>query len=548
MKTTEKFFSRSSLRSGRFARLRTAVLGAAAMFVSGGIMIGATALEAAPKKGGTIIVALGAEPNGINSVVTSSDPDVYTGCLVYDALVRINNKYDVEPALAKSWDISDDGLKYTFHLVDAKWSDGKPLTSADAKFSLEEVSSQYGGRFSGAKQAISSIEAPDPKTLVINLQKPFGPMLFSLACDNNAAILPAHVFQGTDILQNPANANPSVVSGPFKMEKWVRGDHIVFVRNPDYWRKDRPYLDRLIVKLMPDSSARILALQAGEIDQIHQYYFPISSYASFEGDKRFKLVEGNFPGLDMAILNTKKPPLDDVAVRRALLVAMDREYIWKTVFFGTGQPGQGAFDTRIEWSYNPDVKYDEMYPHDVEKAKKMLDDAGHKAGADGVRFKLRIIFDTNRPEMIAWAQALREQWRAVGIDVALEGAERPVVLKRAFNDYDYDVTLQNYTTAGDPALGIARSYVSSSINPKRTFNNVSQYSNPEVDELFAKGRSAATTEERAKAYYKVQEILARDVPVLVVHQRASIYAGIAELKDYWLGGGYPWWSEAWLDK
>lgn len=521
-------------------------IAACAVFLSAGIH--AASAQDTPKAGGTVVIGLGAEPTGINPTVTTNDPDVYTGCLVYDALVRINNKFDVEPSLAKSWTISDDGLTYTFELEDAKWSDGQPVTSADVKFSLEEAGGKFGGRFAAAASAIDSIEATAPKTVTIKLKQNFGPLLFSLACDNNAAVLPAHVFKGVDIVGNPANSTVPVVNGPFKLEKWVRGDHLVFVRNPDYWKPERPYLDRLIVKLMPDSSARILALQAGEIDHIHQYYFPLSSYEVFARDPRFVMEEGNFPGLDLAILNTKKAPLDNVKVRQALMTAIDRDYILKAVFFNTGQVAQGPFDTRIVWSYNPAINYDELYPFDPEKAKTMLDEAGFPAGPDGKRFTLRMVFDTVRPELIAWAQAMRQQWLAVGVDLQLEGAERSVVLNRVFNEYDFDVTLQNYTTAGDPALGIARSYVTSSIKKGSAFNNASQYSNPEVDLLFDEGRDAATPEERAKAYFKVQEILAQDMPVLVLHQRASIHASIKELKGYSLGGGYPWWSEAWLDK
>jgi peptide/nickel transport system substrate-binding protein len=501
-----------------------------------------------PKRGGTVVVALGAEPMLINPGVTTNDPDVYTGCMVYEGLVRINNKFDVEPALAKSWKISDDGLTYTFSLQDAKWSDGKPVTSDDVKFSLEEVGGKLGSRFAAAAKSIESIETPDAKTVQIKLHQPFGPMLFSLACDNNAGILPAHIFKGQDILKNPANSTIPAANGPFLLQKWVRGDHLVFIRNPNYWRAGQPYLDRVIIKVMTDSAARIMALQGEEIDHIHQYFFPLSSFDTFAKDKRFSMVEGNFPSLDLAILNLKQPPLDNLKVRHALLMAVDRDYLCKAVFFGTGQPGQGAFDTRIPWSYNQAIKYDQLYPYNPDKAKAMLDEAGFKLDSNGIRFKLRLIFDTARPELIAWAQTLRQQWRAVGIDMELNGAERPVVLNKVYTDYDFDITLQNYTTAGDPALGIARSYTSDSIQKGRSFNNASQYSNPRVDELFEKGRTASSTSDRAKAYFEAQEILARDLPVLVLHQRASIHASIAALKGFSNGGGYPWWGEAWLDK
>jgi peptide/nickel transport system substrate-binding protein len=123
-----------------------------------------------------------------------------------------------------------------------------------------------------------------------------------------------------------------------------------------------------------------------------------------------------------------------------------------------------------------------------------------------------------------------------------------VVLKRVYADYDFDVTLQNYTTSGDPALGISRIYATESINKGSTFNNASGYSNPDVDELFAKGRDAPTEPERAKFYFKVQEILARDLPTLTIHQQAEIDAASAKLRGLWHGANYMWWDDVWLEQ
>jgi peptide/nickel transport system substrate-binding protein len=187
-----------------------------------------------------------------------------------------------------------------------------------------------------------------------------------------------------------------------------------------------------------------------------------------------------------------------------------------------------------------------MYPYDPKRAAALLDEAGVKAGPDGTRFGVRLSFDAGRPEYTALAQALQRYWQAVGIKVTLEGAERPVVLKKVYSDYDFDITLQNYTTSGDPALGIARLYVTDSIKQGSTFNNASRYSNPEVDELFAHGQNGRTPEERAKDYFKVQEILAHDLPVLTIHQQAEIDAASSRLRDVFLTANYVWWGSVWM--
>jgi peptide/nickel transport system substrate-binding protein len=205
-----------------------------------------------------------------------------------------------------------------------------------------------------------------------------------------------------------------------------------------------------------------------------------------------------------------------------------------------------AFDTRLGWAYNPNVDYEKLYPYDPKRAAALLDEAGVRPGPDGVRFTMRLSFDAGRPEYTALAQAVQRYWQSVGIRVVLEGAERPVVLKRVYSDYDFDATIQNYTTSGDPALGIARLYVTESIRQGTNFNNASRYSNPEVDELFALGQNALTREERAKYYFKAQEILARDLPVLTIHQQAEIDAASSRLKNVFLSANYIWWGSVWL--
>ena len=503
----------------------------------------------APRQGGTAITALGADPAVLNPDISIGVPDTFVGCILYDALIRFGKDFEILPSLAKSWEIAPDGLTYTFHLDNAAFSDGKPVTSTDVKFSLQEVAAKYGPKFLAPGRFIKTIETPDPLTVVIKLSAPFGPFLFSLACEQNAAILPAHAFKaGGDVTSDPASLTAPIGNGPFILSEWVRGDHMTFTRNPNYWRKGEPYLDRMIIKIIPDSSARILAFRAGEIDFIQQYYFPLSSYASLSRNPQFKLQEVSYPGNDVVILNTKQKPLDRVEVRQALMTAVDRQFLHKNVFFNVGGVAVGPIDSRIAWAYNPAVNYEKMYPYDPKKAASMLDAAGVKAGPDGTRFTMRLNFDTGRPEYIAFAQALQRYWQAIGIKIVLEGAERPVILKKVFSDYDFDATIQNYTTSGDPALGIARLYVTDSIQAGTNFNNASRYSNPEVDDLFHKGQNALTHAERAQFYFKAQEILARDLPVLTLHQQAQIDAASTRLQGLFQAANFHWWGSVWLKK
>lgn len=501
-----------------------------------------------PRRGGTVVAVLGSDPSVLNPDVSVGVPDLFVGCLLYDGLVRFAKGFEIVPGLARSWEISEDGLTYTLHLADARWQDGEPFTSEDVRFTLLEVSRRYGAKFAAAGSAIDRIETPDPRTAVITLSKPFGSFLFSLACEQNGAMLPAHVYRDQDVLNHPATREQPVGIGPFRLTEWVRGDHLSFDRNPDYWRENEPYLDRIVVSIRPNSSARILALQAGEVDYINEYYFPLNAYRELSKDPRFQLAEVSYPSDDLIILNTRRPPLDRVEVRQALMIALDRRYLHDVVFYGLGGVGVGPIDSRITWAYDPDIDYEEMYPYDAARAMALLDEAGLVAGPDGTRFTLDLVFDTGRPEQVQSAQAIQRFWQAVGIQVRLEGAERAVILHRVFTEYDFDATLQTYTTSGDPALGISRLYTTASIRPGQNFNNASRYSNPEVDDLFDRARDAPSRAERAQDYYRVQRILARDLPVLTIHEQVEIDAATTRLHDLFEAANYLWWGSVWLDQ
>jgi peptide/nickel transport system substrate-binding protein len=502
-------------------------------------------LAETPKKGGTAIMALGAEPASLSPDTTNSVPDVDASCLIYDGLVRFAPGFKIVPGLAKSWTISPDGLTYTFDMEAANWQDGKPVTSDDVKFTLLEISSKFGPRFNTAGTFIDSIETPTPLQVVIKLKQPFGPFLFSLACEQNAAIMPAHILRGTDILSQEAILSKPVGNGPFKIGEWVRGDHITLTANKDYWRKSEPYLDRVVIKIMPDTSARVLALRAGEVDFIVPDYMPLSAVQSIQKSPEFSVQEVSYPGSDIIILNTKNPALSKPEVRQALLTAIDRQYIHDKVFYGLGGIPHSAFDTRL-WAYDPAIDYQKMYPFDPAKARQMLDAAGLPVGPDGSRFTIRLLFETGKPEWLQAGQALQSFWQDIGVHVVLEGAERPVILKRVYSDYDFEATLQTYTTLGDPALGIARTYVTDSIKQGSTFNNASRYSNPEVDQLFNAGRDASSQEARQVSYNKIQEILAKDLPVLNLHQQPQYAVASSRLQGMWQAANQQWWGSAWL--
>lgn len=510
-------------------------------------LVGLRARAAGPKRGGTLVMAIEGDPATLNPDVTTSVPDVSVGSLIYDSLMRVDENFAPVPSLASGCTISPDNLTYTFKLVEATWHDGKPFTSKDVKFTFETISGKYGAKFQAASAAIEEIRTPDERTVEVKLKHPFGPFLFSTTGYTNAAIMPEHIYAGTDPLKNPATLSSPVGTGPFMLKEWTRGQTITLARNPNYWRPGLPYLDQIVFRMIPDAAARVLALKAGEVDFIYFYYFPTAQYVQVAHDPGLQFRERGAPEDHLIIFNVRRAPFDNVKVRQALFTALDREFIKKVVFQNLGTVMQSAINSHLAWAHNPDVDLSKMYPFDPAKAAAMLDAAGLKPNADGTRFEIRLVYDSSDATKQRLAQVLQSMWGRIGVKLVFDGGTRNVILPQVYTDWNFDATLQAYSTGGDPALGVSRLYVSSAIR-KAPFVNCSGYSNPEVDALFQQGAEQAQQSARAEAYRKVQVVLARDLPSFPIWETALISVARKAVQGKWdWSTGYKYWEEVWLE-
>jgi peptide/nickel transport system substrate-binding protein len=511
------------------------------------VLRGVAHAQGAPRRGGTLIMATGADPTGFNPDITTAITDYLVGSQIYEGLTQIDQDFRPIPWLAKSWSVSDDGTRYTFQLVQAKWQDGKKLTSKDVKFTLEQVSGKYGSKFAAAAARIKSIATPDEGTVVIELDRPYGPSLFSLSSYGNAGILPEHLFAGTNALDNPASRTAPVGTGPFMLSEFVRGDHVTLQRNPDYWQEGKPYLDQIIFKVIPDEASRVLALKAGEVDFCHFYYFPTSHVAEVKTDAKLQTREHGVPENRVLVLNVRSSNLSNVKVRQALFMAIDREFIRQSVFQGLGAVQKNAIDSRIPWAHDPNVDLGKLYPFDPVQAAKLLDDAGLHPDANNTRFELRFVYAIAEPGNEAIGQLLAQMWGKIGVKVLLQGGTPDFLLKRVFLDWDFDISPQSFTTGGDPALGVARLYVSSAIR-KAPYVNASGYSTPEVDALFDKGAGGSAPEERGEYYKKASALLANDIPTFPICETPLVNVAAKSVQGRWAWStGYSWWESVWME-
>ena len=527
------------IKAGKAILLALSVLAGTALTNS----VGA---QETPKSGGTAIVAM-AEPTNLNPDLSTNYANQLLGCTIYEGLVQVARDSTIEPLLAESWSISEDGTVYTFKLKNARWQDGKDFTSADVKYTIENVSSKFAPVFASAAGVIEQIDTPDMRTVVFELREPFGPFLMSLACPQGGAIMPAHLFEGTDPAQNPASLTTPVGTGPFKLTEWKRGEFLRLEANSDYHVEGKPYLDEVIMRHIPQSTSRIQALRAGEVDYIPGYYVSPSDYSVVESIDGLKLENSGFaPGAKMLFFNLKSEPLDRKEVRQALMMATDREFLFENVWFGTGGIGRMPFTSRLEWAADNSIDYASMYPFDVEKANAALDAAGFPRGESGIRFKVSFVYNPEFGDVAQAALAIRSMWDKVGVEVEPVAVEVAAYTERVFEKKNFDLTMIGYTSYGDPALGIARIFISQAIG--RPYGNASQYSNPRIDELFDAGKRATSLEERGASYHEIQRIAADELPILTLQEYQHQDAARTALKGLWGGQGYGRWGNAWLSE
>lgn len=470
-------------------------------------------IEESPRRGGTLINVTGASPANLTCGFEKSAHTNVVTEMLYNGLVHTDQEGDLHSELATSWGVSPDGLTYTVHLRrGVRWHDGKPFTSADIKFSYEEIVGKYHHRAQATFQRVRSIETPDPYTVVIHLKTPYAPFLGTLTV-SDGCIMPKHIYAGTDILQNPHNQENPIGTGPFKLQEYKRGSHVIMVRNNDYFMKGRPFLDRLIVKIIPNASSRVLAFEAGELNMVGYYFLDPFDAKRLMQKPGVISTDLSDPQVNTLYLNYKKNKfLADVRIRQAIAHAIDKGFIIERATFGLGRTTHSVIPPGLKPFHNPKVT---SYDYNPATADRLLSDAGLQRGADGSRFELSLSYDSSA-KVAKVVDVIREQLRAVGIRVRPEPMERQVLVQKVRKKRDFDMYVHIYTTAGDPAVGVERLYRCNGTE------NVTAYCNKRIEQLWDAGITATTNKERAKAYFELQEIIARELPAIPLAEPISI--------------------------
>ena len=477
-----------------------------------------------PTKGGTLSVAIDSDPGQLNPAITTSGSTHTASELIYNGLVGLSPELEPEPELAESWEVLEDGALYRFNLRDGvTWHDGEPFTSADVKFTFDEMLLKLHARTKASVgAAIESITTPDADTVEFRFRQPYAPLLLQLDAVE-APILPMHLYEGTDVQKNPVNSKP-IGTGPFKLESYVADSELRFSANREYFKEGLPHLDEVVMRIIPDKGNQVVALEAGEVDWLFGVPGPDLPRLRDSGDFEFLRTQVN-PGGSNCIMtvsfNLEKPMFQDVQLRRALGSALDREQFVERVLFGQGKVAEAPISSGIRFAHAAGL--DGMPTFDRAEAERLLDAAGWTRQGDGTRTAQGVqgVSDgtplafrfTHFPSFSAYAQLLRAQLAEVGADVTLVPLEPPVFADTVFKARDFDTNIISYCNGLDPEIGVKRMYVSSNIGPV-PFSNSSAYRNPQVDRLFEQARETVDQDARTDIYRELQEVLVEDLPYL----------------------------------
>lgn len=482
-----------------------------------------------PVRGGSVVVAVSSDPGGLNPAVTTQG-GVHLVCgSIFSGLVAHDFHLNPVPDLAESWDVSPDARVYTFHLASgALFHDGEPVTSEDVRFTFEEMLLKFHSRArASVGDNLRRVLTPDPHTVVFEFERPYAAFL-QLADVTNAPVMPKHLYVGADPLTNPHNTRP-VGSGPFKFQEWLKGDHITLIRNEQYFKAGKPYLDRVVYKVMPNASAAAIAFEKGEVDYfLNPTPLDVARLKDLPGVVITDKGREGYATVETLIPNLTRAPLSDPRVRRAMAHAIDKDFLVDKILFGMGAPATGPISRLLAWAYNPNV---ETYAKDIALANRLLDEAGQGRDADGVRFHLKFVHASTYAKV---AEAVRDQLREVGIAVELQQMEFSAAVEAVYIRKDFDLAFASFENGPDPDIGVKRTVVSTNIGPI-PFSNGAGYRNPKIDELFAGAASELDKQKRAALYFEAQEILARDVPYFWLYEPKSASAYREGLR-----GMYEW--------
>ncbi|HEX9943862.1 MAG TPA: ABC transporter substrate-binding protein [Thermoanaerobaculia bacterium] len=445
--------------------------------------------------GGEFRVLLPIEPRDLDPNSTQDEISLLLAPNLYNRLVMLDIDSRLHPDLAASWEVGQGGLEYTFHLREGvRWHDGRPFAAADVRWTLEHLARRPSYAVEALRR-IAAVETPDERTVVVRLTEPWAPFLATIAV-HGVFILPRPEPGAPE--KDPGRGKP-VGTGPFRFAEWVQGQRIVLTANRSFFRPG-PFLDRVVFTFEPDSNRSPELLASGRAD-----YAMLRPSAALlprlARDPRLRVLTSPSEGRYYLAFNLRRPPFGDPRVREAFNRALDRTALLERALYGYGAPGFGFYTPAVAWAYDPAARAPDFDPG---RARALLDAAGLTPDRRGVRLAPELLCPdtTPFPEI---ARVLVEQFQTVGVAVRIEPMTAGQWFERT-RRHDFDLTLMGGGHGPDPE----------NLNSRfgsRGPTQIMGYASAEFDAAVREGARALDLGRRARAYFRAQRILARDLPI-----------------------------------
>jgi peptide/nickel transport system substrate-binding protein len=472
---------------------------------------GLAAQAQTPAGQGSLQVSVQPEPHGIVAAIHGGNQSYVVSQNIFDGLILFDDDMKPVPLLAESWTVSDANRVFSFKLrQNALWHDGKPVTSADVKFSIEWAKQNHP--VSGPTYFhLTAIDTPDDHSFTLHFAYPCR-ALWQVLDGTRTGILPRHIYAGSDPLANPVNARP-IGSGPFLFKEWVHGSHVTLVRNPNYWDKSKPKVDQVTFRFIADAGARAVAIETGEIQYAPVPSLPLAEVRRLIDTKNKSLIidthgwEANAP-IYYFDFNLQRPVFQDVRVRQAFAHAINTKILGSNAFFGFATPATSPIPSYQKQFYTPDGQ---QYPFDPAKAEQLLDEAGLKKDASGIRLRidnLPIPYDDN---FVRAAQIIQQMLKRVGVQVEIRNFDVGTYFAKIATGRDYDTTTGFMAAFSDPQVGVFRRFWSKAKATSLGGNN-SAYVSVETDRLIEATLIEGDEAKRHQLIHDFQIQAQKDIP------------------------------------
>ncbi|AQQ51889.1 ABC transporter substrate-binding protein [Planococcus lenghuensis] len=466
------------------------------------------------KEGGTLVYGRGADSVSLDPINVTDGESIRITHNVFETLLEYDHNLELQPKLATEWESSEDGLTWTFQLREGvKFHDGTDFNAEAVVFNWERWMDPenpyhvgefpyypflYGGFKGDENHLIESVTATGEHELEIVLKRKTAPFLSYLAISMFGIASPAAIEEyGTALNENP------VGTGPFMFEEWSRNNSIMLTKNPDYWMEGKPYLDQVIYRVIPDNSARLTALQAGEIDIIDG--MNTSDLPIVEESEQLELIKRPSFNISYLAFNMEKEPFDDVRVRKAINMAINKEEIVGAFYNGLADVATNPIPPSL-WGFDESI---EGYEYDVEAAKELLTEAGYEDG-----FKTTIYAMSNPrpylPEPMKIAEAVQADLAEVGIEAEIITMEWATYLDDTSNGA-HDMAFYGWTgVMADPDNFLYPNL--SQTNITKPAQNIAFYDSDEFTALITEARETIDQEKRIELYQQAQQLFHEDAP------------------------------------